>query len=158
MPTAAQQRRAAAAAAGGGNTDPKAVEKQLGIQVRAVQRLAKDHTFYHKEVTENESKLEEMKSRKADQYDIKKFEEVLGESYMMVPDSKRRLEKDIQDLKIFLENSASSILDPENEWLVKANGLLVEHGQKEDNSKTSETEEGDEIKTNLDDLEEGEAF
>ena len=34
-----------------------------------------------------------------DIYDIRKFEEVLQESYMMIPDSKRRLEASIENLR-----------------------------------------------------------
>ena len=37
-----------------------------------------------------------------DPYDIKKQEEVLQESYMMIPDSKARLQAALEDLKAFL--------------------------------------------------------
>ena len=40
-----------------------------------------------------------------DVYDIRKFEEVLQESYMMIPDSKRRLEASIENLRSVLVNN-----------------------------------------------------
>lgn len=43
-----------------------------------------------------------MKAEGKDPYDIKKQEEVLQESYMMIPDSKARLAAAVDDLKAFL--------------------------------------------------------
>ena len=40
-----------------------------------------------------------MRDDKKDEYDIRKQEEVLQESYMMVPDSKNRLETAINELE-----------------------------------------------------------
>ena len=53
---------------------------------------------YEKEVEQNEAKVQKMRDEGKDQYDIRKQEEVLQESYMMVPDSKARLENAIADL------------------------------------------------------------
>ena len=64
-------------------------------------RLAKEHQYYHKEVAENEAKLAKMKAESADTYDIKKFQEVLDESKMMIPESKSRLKKSVEELFIF---------------------------------------------------------
>lgn len=44
-----------------------------------------------------------MRDENRDAFDIKKFEEVLQESYMMIPDSKNRLEKATEDLCVLLE-------------------------------------------------------
>ena len=43
-----------------------------------------------------------MKDEKKDSYDIKKFEEVLGESQMMIPDSISRRDKASVDLREFV--------------------------------------------------------
>ena len=65
-------------------------------------RLLKEVNYYKKEVEENEAKLALLKEEKRDIYDIKKFEEVLGESYMMVPESEGRLKRSLEDLASFL--------------------------------------------------------
>ena len=67
-------------------------------------RIAKEVDYYKKEVKENEDKLAAMKEQQKDPYDIKKFEEVLGESLMMVPDSENRLQKSLEDLAEFLKS------------------------------------------------------
>mmetsp|Transcript_33507 Transcript_33507/g.49196 ORF Transcript_33507/g.49196 Transcript_33507/m.49196 type:complete len:92 (-) Transcript_33507:323-598(-) len=91
-----------------------------------------------------------MKADGRDPYDIKKFEEVLGESYMMVPDSKARLKKALEDLSLFLKNN-SNVLDPESESMSEAKSIVATHSEND-----KETNDVDETK--LDDLEEGEDF
>lgn len=96
--------------------------KQLQFKTKSVQRLSKEHEYYHTEVAENEEKLAKMKADGADFYDIKKFQEVLDESNMMVPDSKTRLKKSVNELSDFL--SANPDLD--SEWVATAEELLTE--------------------------------
>lgn len=87
-------------------------------------------------MNENETKLASLKEKKRDPYDIKKFEEVLGESYMMVPDSESRLKKSLEDLDHFLANdeffnSENNIMsgagDSSSEWEQTARNLLKEN-------------------------------
>ncbi|KAG7344165.1 tubulin binding cofactor A [Nitzschia inconspicua] len=78
--------------------------RNLMIKTKTCQRLQKEVTYYQKEVTENEEKLEEMKKQNKNPFDIKKFQEVLDESHMMVPDSQRRFEEALRDLRTFLES------------------------------------------------------
>lgn len=100
---------------------------------------------------ENEAILAEMKEKERDPYDIKKFEEVLGESYMMIPDSKSRLEQALQDLASYVESS--EVEDHKsNEWYTHAKELLAKE-QERLNQTEDEVQE-----TNVDDLKEGEAF
>lgn len=114
-------------------------------------RLIKEALFYEREVKENEGKLAEMKAANKDPYDIKKFEEVLGESYMMVPDCKGRLKQYLQDLATYAESSEVEDLKS-NEWYIQAQELLAKERERYDSPE-------DEVKeTNVDDLEEGEAF
>jgi tubulin-specific chaperone A len=67
-------------------------------------RLVNEAAYYENEVLENESKLEMMKADdvKYDRYDIKKFQEVLSESHMMIPDSKCRRDRALADLKEYV--------------------------------------------------------
>lgn len=109
----------------------------------------KEVDYYHKEVKENESTLEEMKSANRDPFDIKKFQEVLDESYMMVPDSRNRLQRSLEDLADFLNGSDMESLTS-SEWYREAKELL----------KTVEMNDvGTDVKeTNLTGLSEREAF
>mmetsp|Transcript_24149 Transcript_24149/g.35296 ORF Transcript_24149/g.35296 Transcript_24149/m.35296 type:complete len:141 (+) Transcript_24149:121-543(+) len=127
-------------------------DRQLMIKVKSCQRLAKENTYYKKEVQENESKLSKMKSESADPYDIKKFEEVLGESYMMVPDSEARLNKSLEDLSIFLDKHSDE-LDQNEEWFATGKDILSKHSAI---NKVNRTDDVDE--TNVDGLTEGESF
>lgn len=108
-------------------------------------RLEKEVAYYEKEVKENEGKLQWMKENKKDAHDIKKFEEVLGESYMMIPDSKARFQTSLEELSLFVDGNP----DLQGEWISVAKSMLQEHGIS-NNAPVSET--------NVDDLTEGEAF
>ena len=93
-----------------------------------------------------------MKKDSRDPYDIKKFEEVLGESYMMVPDSKGRLDRAIEDLESFIESDEVEELKS-GEWYTKAQDLLHSVSVESENMPVVAIEE-----TPLDDLKDGEAF
>jgi tubulin-specific chaperone A len=119
--------------------------------------------YYKEEVKENELKLEEMKSSSdKDAYDVRRFEQVLGESYMMVPDSTKRLQRALEDLSAFIridddEDEASSV-DKTGEWFQTAEQLLRENyhqtGQNNDGCGNNEIV----AETSVDDLADGEAF
>ena len=113
--------------------------------------MVKEVAYYQQEVKENEAKLQTMKDQQKDPYDIKKFEEVLGESYMMIPDSQKRLQKSLEDLSLFLDTQSDDSSNPldGSEWLSTARELLEDNLKKED--KDVET-------TNVEGLEDGEAF
>ena len=114
-------------------------------------RLLKEVSYYESEVKENESKLAEMKAANKDPYDIKKFEEVLGESYMMIPDSKSRLKQALEELSSFLQSSEVEE-HKSNEWYVQAQELLAKEKDLLDMG------EGDVQETSVEDLKSGEAF
>jgi tubulin-specific chaperone A len=86
-------------------------------------RLIKEANYYKEETKENEAKIAKMKEENKDKYDIKKFQEVLDESIMMIPDSENRMKKAAEDLEVFIANN--STLESE-EWLGKAKALLEE--------------------------------
>mmetsp|Transcript_19593 Transcript_19593/g.28988 ORF Transcript_19593/g.28988 Transcript_19593/m.28988 type:complete len:85 (-) Transcript_19593:988-1242(-) len=58
-----------------------------------------------------------------DQWDIKKFKEVVGESRMMIPDSKRRLQLALEDLAVIVEEAENV-----TEWTTKAKAVLTSQG------------------------------
>jgi len=130
-------------------------QKQLMIKVKACQRLIKEAAYYEKETKENEEQLQKMKDEQKDPYDIKKFEEVLGESQMMIPESIGRRDKALDDLRDFV--SALEKDEAENndlmtcEWMVEAKKLAP--------SEKKTVDEGEDVTiTAVDGLAEGEAF
>jgi tubulin-specific chaperone A len=126
------------------------------VVINALQhRLIKEAAYYEKETKENEEQLQKMKDEQKDPYDIKKFEEVLGESQMMIPESIGRRDKALDDLRDFV-----SVLEKDEaenndlmtcEWMVEAKKLAP--------SEKETSEEGEDVAiTAVDGLAEGEAF
>ena len=101
-------------------------------------------SYYQKEVEENEAQLENMRKEGRDPHDIKKFQEVLGESKMMVPDSQARFQGSLEELEVLVDDFES-----ESEWLAPAKALLEEH-KAQGKDRVEET--------NVEELQEGEAF
>lgn len=103
-----------------------AVTKKLRLQLGVCKRMVKEVASYEKEVDTNTAKLQKMRDEGKDEYDIRKFEEVLHESQMMVPDSKTRQERTFEDLKNLLDDCAKdSELD--STILNEAEALLREN-------------------------------
>lgn len=139
------------------------IERQLSIKVKTCQRLSKEAAYYKVEAAENEAKLAKMKSSGRDPYDIKKFEEVLGESYMMIPDSEARFQKSLQDLQAFVQKTNIQRKEDCSEWTELALQLLEQNGKATNitsNGITAVEKSTDDgaITTSLDDLVEGEEF
>ncbi|XP_058445799.1 tubulin-specific chaperone A [Malaya genurostris] len=83
-------------------SDPRL--RQLTIKTGVVKRLSKEKTVYEKEVDTQRNRIEKLKANGADDHDIRKQEEVLQESMMMVPDCQRRLAKAYEELNEMLKN------------------------------------------------------
>jgi tubulin-specific chaperone A len=65
-----------------------------------------------------------------DEYDLKKFDEVLQESYMMIPDSERRLKESLKDLELFLDTNHDT-LNKDNESYLEARTMVQNLSDKE---------------------------
>jgi tubulin-specific chaperone A len=132
------------------------------------QRLVKEVEYYNQEVCDNEAQLKEMKLKEADPYDIKRFEQVLGESYMMVPDSSKRLLQALEDLAAFLaahpHNDDEEVEEVKNTstdppcWYSIAKEIMQKHSTKSDMPSGSIIADDAVVETIVDDLEDGEAF
>ncbi|KAL6425925.1 hypothetical protein ACFW04_008913 [Cataglyphis niger] len=81
-------------------SDPRI--RTLKIKTGVVKRLAKEKITYEKEATQQRERVQKLKEQE-DGYDIKKQEEVLQESLMMIPDCQRRLVKAFEELKNILD-------------------------------------------------------
>jgi hypothetical protein len=110
--------------------------------------------YYQQEVIENETNLQEMKDQQRNVHDIKKFEEVLGESRMMIPDSKSRLDQALSDLTAYLTSDEVKDLET-SEWFIQAQDLL-----KVNKSQTQDAEDIGYVleETDVSNLDEGEAY
>eukprot|EP01028_Stygiella_incarcerata_P012441 TRINITY_DN765_c0_g1_i1.p1 TRINITY_DN765_c0_g1~~TRINITY_DN765_c0_g1_i1.p1 ORF type:complete len:116 (+),score=36.02 TRINITY_DN765_c0_g1_i1:118-465(+) len=76
--------------------------KKIRIQSGVVKRTLKEWEMYRQEVIRERDRLGQLKQKGADEYDIRKQEEVVQESLMMIPDSKQRLEEGSADLSRIL--------------------------------------------------------
>ena len=98
-----------------------------------------------------------MKDEQKDPYDIKKFEEVLGESQMMIPESISRRDKALDDLREFVAVLEKDEADNNElmtcEWMVEAKKLAPS-----DDEKKADGGGEDVTITAVDGLAEGEAF
>ena len=73
--------------------------KSLKIKTGTCKRVLKELHSYEKEVDREAAKTADMKEKGADPYDLKQQENVLGESRMMLPDCRKRLEAALGDLQ-----------------------------------------------------------
>lgn len=78
--------------------------KTIKIKTGVVRRLAKEKVTYEKEAETQRQRIESYKKQGKDEYEVRKQEEVLQESLMMVPDCQRRLLKAYDELKQILDN------------------------------------------------------
>ena len=106
------------------------------------------------------------------EFDVKKFVEVLDESRMMIPDSKRRLDDALHDLEDFVLSQQQQPQQQQQQqnsssgWYATAKSILDEHFHNNNISNKGESSNGiggDDIvvageETNVEDLKEGEEF
>lgn len=127
----------------------------------------KEAAYYVDEVHENETKLQQMKNSNDDKYDIKKFQEVLAESHMMIPDSINRRDNALVDLKDYVslltKEEEGNVELLECEWMNEAIKILGEGGLFDIGTEKpykGEERGGDDVAvlTTVDDLAEGEEF
>ncbi|EWM24337.1 tubulin-specific chaperone a [Nannochloropsis gaditana] len=100
--------------------------RQLKIKVGVARRLIKEAASYEKEAAAQEQKIAGMRTEGRDSYDIKKQEEVLQESYMMIPDSKSRLQAALEHLAAFLTQSRDVKEVQESDVYAEANELATQ--------------------------------
>ncbi|KAI5651647.1 tubulin binding cofactor A domain-containing protein [Phthorimaea operculella] len=95
--------------------------RQIKIKTGVVKRIAKEKVVYEKEAEQQKNRVQKLKEQGDDEHNIRKQEEVLQESLMMVPDCQRRLVKAFDDLKSILETEKDL---QENEDYIAAQTVL----------------------------------
>ncbi|CAB3370013.1 tubulin-specific chaperone A [Cloeon dipterum] len=81
--------------------DPRV--KSLKIKSGILKRITKEKVLYVQEAEKQGEKVKQMKEKEEDEYHIRKQEEVLAESRMMVPECQKRLVKAYEDLKNLID-------------------------------------------------------
>ncbi|XP_034938953.1 tubulin-specific chaperone A [Chelonus insularis] len=115
-------------------SDPRL--RTLKIKTGVVKRLAKEKITYEKEALQQQERINKYKEQGKDGHDIRKQEEVLQESLMMVPDCQRRLMRAYEELKKILETEqdlkesevyieAEKVLEEAEEQLPKDSNVLL---------------------------------
>lgn len=64
--------------------------RQIKIKTGVLKRLTKEKTVYEKEIDQQKQRIEKLRGEGKDEHVMRKEEEILQESMMMVPDSHRR--------------------------------------------------------------------
>ncbi|XP_033099247.1 tubulin-specific chaperone A-like [Anneissia japonica] len=93
------------------SADPRL--RQLKIKTGVLKRCAKEKVMYEKEADEIAAKIERMKADNKNEYDIRKQNEVLAESKMMIPDCKKRIEAAYRDLESLIEECKTDFAEME---------------------------------------------
>ena len=122
--------------------------------------MLKEVDYYKDEVTINEKKVDEInRDASKDIYDVRRYEGILNESYMMVPDASNRLQAAIADLTLFISNN-NHLLDISGSWYQTAQAILLDNQSSvDDNRYTAALNTTESIlETRIDDLADGEAF
>uniref|UniRef100_A0A182JUI2 Tubulin-specific chaperone A n=1 Tax=Anopheles christyi TaxID=43041 RepID=A0A182JUI2_9DIPT len=83
-------------------SDPRL--RQLTIKTGVVKRLSKEKVVYEKEVVTQQNRIDKLKASGSDDHVLRKQDEVLQESMMMIPDCQRRLAKAFEELSEMLKN------------------------------------------------------
>jgi tubulin-specific chaperone A len=120
----------------------------------------KEVEHYKDEAVVNAMKVDEMKRDVSkDKYDIRRYEDILNESYMMIPDATKRLQLAIDDLSSCISNNRQR-LDISGIWYQTAQTILRDHQNFAGDNQSRETSYATEqiIETRIEDLAEGEAF
>lgn len=73
----------------------------------------------------NENKTQKMRDDGRDEYDIKKQEEILQESYMMIPHSKKQLEEALEELINLTDECKEGSESIDAAMLEEANAIIT---------------------------------
>ena len=91
--------------------------KQLKIKSSCVKRINREYHSYEEELKTERDRLQKMTASGANDYSIKKQQDIIQESISMLPNTKKRLQDAVEDLQSFLqENAGSPDLSQSDEW------------------------------------------
>ena len=126
---------------------PSPLSRKLSIQLGVCRRMRKEAAYYVKEEAENRARVQKMKDDQCDPFDVKKQQEVLDESVMMIPDSRRRLGEVMEVLREVLgEVDQDQDKDKQgdekgDEKVEEARALLKAYEEEQEQEKEEQQEE-----------------
>eukprot|EP00238_Polyblepharides_amylifera_P002694 CAMPEP_0196580612 /NCGR_PEP_ID=MMETSP1081-20130531/29614_1 /TAXON_ID=36882 /ORGANISM="Pyramimonas amylifera, Strain CCMP720" /LENGTH=110 /DNA_ID=CAMNT_0041900525 /DNA_START=65 /DNA_END=397 /DNA_ORIENTATION=- len=100
--------------------------RQLKIKTGILTRTKKELIMYEKELEKEKVKTEKLRAEGAEAATVKQQENVLAEAEMMIPDTRQRLEKALQDMQAFLVENESDAEIAETEDMTKAKEIMEE--------------------------------
>lgn len=101
--------------------------RQLKIKLGAVKRTTKEYLYYFDEKTREEKRLQSMKESNQDAYDIKQQENVVQETCVMIPATKKSLEEHLGGLQTFVQELGESLV-PGTEQKEEVDSILKAAG------------------------------
>merc|ERR1712014_264095 len=103
-----------------GKTQEPPLQKQCRIKTDGLIRYQKEYNSYVKEKIRLENKLAKI-TEEGDPYEIKRWKEVLDDSTQMLPNVKGKMEQQVEDLEMFLEEyEGNEELESNEELMEKA--------------------------------------
>lgn len=76
----------------------------LQIKTNALSRLLKEQKLYRQEVLDQQKFVQQMISKNADEYEIRKQQQVLEESQRMITELDKKVNEHTDDLKNYVAN------------------------------------------------------
>eukprot|EP00892_Ulva_mutabilis_P009011 jgi/Ulvmu1/6482/UM003_0113.1 len=85
--------------------------RELKIKTGAVKRTTKEFLYYFKELETEKKRLEKMKQDGKDEYDLKQQENVVSETGVMIPETKKSLQGVLDGLIQCFDSIAAELAD-----------------------------------------------
>jgi len=109
-------------------------EKEIRIQHGVVKRMKKEYDYYQLEVKNNESKISKMKNKELGveddheehKYKIKKLDEIISESHLMLLLSKEKYKLDVEKLELLYNDIKRNEVSIDENLLNDINSLIDE--------------------------------
>lgn len=97
--------------------------RELKIKTGAVKRTTKEFLYYFKELETERNRLEKMKADGKDEYDLKQQENVVAETGVMIPETKKSLQA-VLDLLVQCFDNVGADLSDDSPEKVQAKEVL----------------------------------
>ena len=113
------------------------MDQKFKIQYGVVKRMKKEYDYYQKEVNVNEDKISKMKNKELSveddheehKYKIRKLDEIISESHMMLLLAKEKYKLDVEKLELMYNEIKKCEFSIDESLLQEANTLIDNYYQ-----------------------------
>tara|TARA_Y100000591_G_scaffold202840_1_gene175567 strand:- start:15 stop:362 length:348 start_codon:yes stop_codon:yes gene_type:complete len=113
------------------------MDQKFKIQYGVVKRMKKEYDYYQKEVNVNEDKIIKMKNKELGveddheehKYKIRKLDEIISESHMMLLLAKEKYKLDVEKLELMYNEIKKCEFSIDESLLQEANTLIDNYYQ-----------------------------